>query len=269
MCFLFNIAEKENIEILLINDDSIDGILSYRSKFLDKISKKDKIHTKYKSGIESDLIIINNNINKENDYIEILINETKNSLECLKLNGNLIIRVCDTYTMQTIKLLFLITSLFSESYIYKPFYSRASISEKFIICKNFENKNSKKIISILELLLKSIKSKSNEFIIDIFADFQVPKDYIDFFKFVNIKLVNQQQILINEIVKYIKDNNYFGDKYHEFRNQQIEATKWWVTNFYPPSNNLFKDNKENLIKLVNTMIERHNLEKEKFCNQLI
>jgi hypothetical protein len=98
---------------------------------------------------------------------------------------------------------------------------------------------------------------------------QLPNDFINFLKFTNIKFVNQQQILINEIIKYIKDNNYFGDKYHEFRNQQIESTKWWLTHFYPPTNNLYINNKEKLSKLLKSTFEKNNLEKDKFIEQLI
>jgi hypothetical protein len=75
--------------------------------------------------------------------------------------------------------------------------------------------------------------------------------------------------MINEIIKYIKENNYFGDKYHTFRDKQIESTKWWVNNFYPPSKNLFDKNKDDLKKIVDSTLNKYNIEQEKFVNQLI
>jgi len=95
------------------------------------------------------------------------------------------------------------------------------------------------------------------------------KELYDTFKVINIKIVNQQQIVINDIVKYIKDNNYYGDKYHEYRNQQLEASQWWITNFLPPSNNLYKTNKDNFEKNIKSTIDKNNLEKDKFINQLV
>ena len=75
--------------------------------------------------------------------------------------------------------------------------------------------------------------------------------------------------MINEIIKYIRENNYFGDKYHEFREKQIEATKWWASTFYPPSDNLYKKNKEELKKMVLSTIDKYNVELNKFSSILI
>lgn len=267
ICFLFDIAEGSNIECLIMKDyGEAQGFELYREKFLNKESKKDKIHKSYKKGVTADLIIATITATTENDFVEILIDEVKNIIECQNKDGNLVLRVFDTFTLPTIKLIYLITSLYSESYIYKPYLSRPSENEKYIICKNYNNKESKKIIANLQKILDGINNQ--QFISDIFVDLEVPKEFIDVFKFTNIKLVNQQQIIINEIIKYIKNNNYFGDKYHECRNQQIEATITWITNFFPPSNNLYKENKDSLTKLVKTTWEKNNLEKEKFISQL-
>ena len=110
---------------------------------------------------------------------------------------------------------------------------------------------------------------SNTFINDIFVDIELPSEFINNFKFINVKLVNQQQILINEIVKYIKENNYFGDKFHESKNKQIEATKWWIKLFYPPSNNIYETNKQNIDTMLKNIITKNNIEKEKFLSNFI
>jgi len=263
--FLFDIASDENIKCLILNDkDEQQAFNLFREKFYSKNNKKDEVNLKPK---DSDLIIITKFSKKENEFLETFVDELKTVLECQNNKGNLILKISDTYTMPTIKLLYLITSLYDETYLYKPLFSRPSESEKYLICKNFKSKDNKKLISKLDSILKLFKSKDN--IMDIFIDLEVPKEFIDIIKFTNIKLVNQQQIVINEIIKYIKDNNYFGDKYHEFRNQQIEATKWWMTNFYPPTNNLYISNKENLSKVLKSTYEKNNLEKDKFIGQLI
>ena len=38
--------------------------------------------------------------------------------------------------------------------------------------------------------------------------------------------------MINKIVTYIKENNYFGEEYHENKEKSIEATKWWSEKFF-------------------------------------
>ena len=102
-----------------------------------------------------------------------------------------------------------------------------------------------------------------------FPDVDLTPEFIDIFKFINIKLSNKHQIMINDIVVYIKDNNYYGEKYHNFSKKQIDATKWWINNFYPPSNNLYIKNKEELQKILQQSQEKLQLEQNKFISNLV
>ena len=85
----------------------------------------------------------------------------------------------------------------------------------------------------------------------------------------NIKISNPQQIMINEIVKYIKENNYYGEKYHAYREKQIEATQWWISNFYPPSKNLYEKTKADMQKLLKSSKEKFEQEQTKFISSLV
>ena len=44
-------------------------------------------------------------------------------------------------------------------------------------------------------------------------ELKLPNDFISTFRYLNISIANKQQIMINKIVKYIKENNYYGEKY--------------------------------------------------------
>ena len=135
--------------------------------------------------------------------------------------------------------------------------------------KNFKGtKNSDKIIKILESIYENYEDNKKKYVQDILPDLDIPKEWMNIFKFINIRLVNNQQIMINEIVKYIKENNYFGDKYHIFRDKQIESSNWWIKNFYPPSENVYQKNKEDLDKLYKATQEKLNLESQKFSEIL-
>jgi hypothetical protein len=109
---------------------------------------------------------------------------------------------------------------------------------------------------------------TNKFVYDIFPTLKLPDEYLYKMKLINIKIANTQQIMINEIVKYIKENNYFGEKYHMQRDIQIEATKWWASTFLPP-NNLYDKSKEDLIKIMNTSIDKNKAEQVQFISSLI
>ncbi len=209
---------------------------------------------------------------QEQEGYQLILGEIVAALRVQAKGGHFVLKLFETFTIPSIKMIYLLSSFYEETYIYKPFFSRASNSEKYVICKGFKYDQKKdealldKKIKPLEAVLESMNSI--KFVFDIFPDMELPLDYLDKFKFINIKIANPQQIMINEIVKYIKENNYFGDKYHMFREKQIEATKWWTSSFYPPSSNLFEKNKDDMTKLLNTSQEKYQMEMAKFSSSL-
>jgi len=97
----------------------------------------------------------------------------------LNENGNIVLKIFDTFTSVTLKIIYILSLLFDETYIYKPLLSRLSDSEKYIICKKYNydssNKNIKKIINMIETIITNINS--NTFINDIFVDIELPTEF--------------------------------------------------------------------------------------------
>ena len=220
-----------------------------------------------------DLNLYNDNYEEQKSYI-LIFNEIINAIKIQGYKGNLVLKIFETFTIPTLKMIYILSSFYEENYIYKPYFSRISNSEKYIICKNFKydkKKDGSKLDEKIKLLDKCLNEMKSEpkFIYDIFPNLILPIDFLENFKFINIKLANLQQIMINDIIKYIKEKNYFGDKYHNFRDKQIDATKWWTHMFFPPSDNLYKKNKEELNKLLLITIEKYKIEFNKFSLLLI
>jgi len=283
---IFNITDnkEKNIEPKTIKTESIKhftGLYNINSLTNKELIKKQKTTNKELKTNKKEInknkkyanLIISNGINniKEQDYYKYIINEIIIVLSIIEIDGHCILKLVDTFTITTIKLIWLLSDFFEESYIYKPLFSRPSDSEKYLICKKFKYNNNDDLIDIvikkLQDILKIIDDENNINIL--FPNLDLPNELLNIFKFINIKLVNTQQIIINDIVKYIKDNNYFGDKYHDYRSNQIEATKWWVDMFFPPSNNLYISNKETLTKIIEDILNMNNLEINQFVEQLI
>jgi hypothetical protein len=240
-----------------------------------KLFKKDiEQSKKYLDLVTADAELEWENINyQEQEGYQLILGEIVAALRVQAKDGAFILKIFETFTIPSIKMIYLLSSFYEKTYIYKPYYSRASESEKYVICKGFKY-DQKKDASELNVKLKSLEKvlegmNSNNFLYDIYYDMSLPNGYLDKFKFMNIKIANPQQIMINEIVIYIKENNYFGEKYHKHRDQQIQATKWWVSNFYPPSNNLHEKNKEELQKLLTLAIEKNNIEQTHFILTLV
>ena len=213
-----------------------------------------------------------NNFQEQEGY-KLILGEIVCALNVQAKDGNFVIKVFESFTMPTIKLLYILSSFYEETYIYKPLFSRPIDSERYLICKKFKY-DWKKDLTLLNNKIKSLENSLEEmntlsYIRDIYPELIIPQSFINKIRFINIKITTPQQIMINEIVKYIKENNYFGDKYHTFKEGQINATKWWINNFFPPSKNLLEKNKDDLKKMVEAIINKYNLEEEKFTNNLI
>ena len=175
---------------------------------------------------------------QEQEAYRLVLGQIVSALRVQAKGGSFVLKLFETFTDVTLKMLYILTSFYEENYIYKPYYSRESNSEKYIICKNFKYDQVKdakvvedKLIN-LEKILENMKT--NDFVFDIMPELKLPDDFISTFRYLNISIANKQQIMINKIVKYIKENNYYGEKYHNYRNDQIESTKKWISEYYPP-----------------------------------
>ena len=273
--FSFNIAEDENLNYAVIADESdviVDTVKNYRHKLGDK-KMKDTDYTLSKHTKELTLKQINKDLEKIKK-IELLIadctlkwsDDNFQEQEGYKLiigqiivalkseSKNFVLKFFESFTMPTIKLIYILSNCYEETYIYKPFFSKITNSERYVVCKKFKKS---KLLKSLESVFD--KMNTDKFIFDFFPDLVIPPNFLNKFKIINIKISNPQQIMCNEIVKYIKENNYFGEKYHTFRDKQIEATKWWVSNYFPPSSNLYEKNKEEIHKQLKSTEEKNNL----------
>ena len=82
-------------------------------------------------------------------------------------------------------------------------------------------------------------------------------------RYINIEIANKQQIMINKIVVYIKENNYYGDKYHQYRESQIDATKWWINNYFTEKYN------KKLVNNTKEIVNYNDQEEIQFSKKLV
>jgi len=87
--------------------------------------------------------------NQELDSYELIYSEIYSALIYQKNKGILIIKFFDLFYQNTIKLLYILKQCYETITFIKPYTSRPSNSEKYLVCKNY-NKNSN-IIELMEL----------------------------------------------------------------------------------------------------------------------
>lgn len=291
--FSFDIANQKNLNLGIISKSSNiikDSVESYRKKLITNSKTNTNIATIKQKEVQpemsnkisfipiilkgsQDLIIADveyepkvQNMTEQETY-QLFVSEIYNALSNLNKGGSFIVKIWDTYTNVTIKLIWILTSYFSESYIYKPFFSRQTTSERYIICKEFNKTITTKELKIFENIIKDMDSK--QWVFDVFPSIELNHSYLNLWKYQNNKIVNQQQIIINKLVRYIKENVYFGDDYHQYREKQISNIQWWVETFFPPSNNLVVKNKEEINKQNKLSIDRNKSDIDKLASLLI
>lgn len=183
-----------------------------------------------------DLIIANGidfgdpNHIQEQVTINIKINELILSLKYQNQGGILILRIYETFTSMTLKLIYLISSFYSHIYICKPMTSKKNSAEKFIVFIDFHPNP-----SITKSIIKNLKliTRSDNILLDIFPNFDpfLNDDFSRKIKYMIITLANQCFMKLNQMITFILEDNYRGGTYFKARNKQISNTQKWLHHF--------------------------------------
>jgi hypothetical protein len=217
----------------------------------DKISNKSSFIT-----IDCNIAFSNENT-QEQDYFKIVIPNIITALKSQKKNGNLVCKIFETFTKTSLKLISILSSSFEKVYFVKPLTSRLIDSEKYIICMNFNDKNTKK----MDDLLKKLNNKNK--LVDIFTEYEIPTSIIPTIIEINKRLSNKQLESIGKTMAFISKEIYSGDEYHEKNAEQIEGTKYWTSMFLSDSLN-----KNKLNKIVKSSLKYSNEEIDKLTKLL-
>ena len=174
---------------------------------------------------------------QEQEAYRLILGEIIAAIMNQEKGGHFVIKFFETFTSVSIKLIEILSKFYKNIFIFKPLTSRTSNSEKYIICESFimsDDKVIKKHTSKLMELLKTINQEeigNNLYLHNFCTDYEISKVTKIFFKYVNTKLMISQMKQINKMINYINSENYFGDEYHMYKKQQIDATEFWYKNF--------------------------------------
>lgn len=272
---LFNISDTTiSSAHFLENGSNIQSIMNFREKYY---KTKDKYYLiKYENFKENkflnendkkistisvtdsikekiDLITIGSNVTYENDnentieseYHIPLLKNIINSVKIQKKGGSLVIKIFETYTDVTVKILSILLSLYDKVFITKPLTSKPSQTEKFIVCNGFKLSDSSGVLKKLEKIEEIINRNPKLKLSDLFMDYEVD------FK-LKIRLIKINQLTSNlvfkslgKIVNFINSQDYYGDTYENYRIEQIDANKFWLDTFLPEAKNFKELKKKN------------------------
>ena len=168
----------------------------------------------------------------ESALTKLLIQEVLYACKMLKRKGMFVVKLHETYTGVTLKVLELLSELFSDIYIWKPLTSRQMEPERYVICNTFHIASNQLILKLEELLEQITSSESNSLFLTLICG-TVPSIPVvkQSLARINSELANKQFERCNEIIKYKKSNNYFGSEYHDSLSNQINMTNNWIMKF--------------------------------------
>lgn len=177
----------------------------------------------------------NNENLQEQEAYRLIIGQIITALKVQKNEGDFVIKIFESYTTITIKLIEFLRSLYDKVYIYKPYTSRISNSEKYIICKKFNKKSfTSNISNKLDLLIKKLNDNEIYYINDIFSNIKIDESKINLYKNINTSLLNKQYVGINNILEFIHLDNFNGIEYNTYLKKQINASYFWNSLFLIP-----------------------------------
>lgn len=164
---------------------------------------------------------------QEQQILNNILHDIKTVLNDGKKNDNFILKINESYTIVTCKLICMLSDYFESVYIVKPLALSDATSEKYIICINLKT-NSK-------------LSFKDDNMLDIYTNYQLTPSLISFFIKVNTTFGNKQFKKINEINGFIDRQNYRGEEYQQRKKIQINSTKIWVESFLTEKNKNLKE----------------------------
>jgi len=196
----------------------------------------------------------NENI-QEQEAFRLIFGQIVAAIMNQKKGGHFVCKFFETFTITSIKFLAILKACYTKVEVVKPLTSRASNSEKYFICMDFKyNDKDKEFKTISEKLLDSLKTIHKEQklkIVDIFSDWKPDEEFLKNILAFNIKIENEQFKAINEIIRFIDAQNYYGDTYQMNRQKQINAAKFWNSAFLPKDKNSLESNRKYIKKYFN------------------
>lgn len=204
---------------------------------------------------------------QEQECYNLILGQMVAGLRIQNTNGNYVLKVFESFTDVTIKMILALQTFYDNVYLVKPYTSRMSNSEKYLVCEGFKydrgNKKDMKEFEQRIVKLESILEKMNKSsgqIENIFSTFEVNNDTEVVFTKSNTEIADAQYIAINRIISYIEGKNYFGDRYHNYRNEQIKASEFWIKTYFTDSKTSVQKNTLDVLNLnkkeVNNFYER-------------
>lgn len=165
--------------------------------------------------------------NKEQLHYNLFLTEIIYGLIFLNKKGNFLLKFFDTFTETSIDLLWLLANCFKEIYIYKPYTSRPTNSEKYIICKDFlgiSESLETDLISIFTKINQPSMSSSKYNSFRLFENNSIPHAFKNMVFLINQTILNGQCHFLQEAITLCYDTSFINS-FGVIKNKMVSTRK--------------------------------------------
>ncbi|NDD84465.1 hypothetical protein EBZ38_09385, partial [bacterium] len=205
-----------NVEIQQFNKNLLDN---QKNKKIE-IKTENEIKEKYDLILGCGNIVETENENTfEQDYFNLLFIQLTNAFKYNKKNGNFIVKIYESFTNITSKIIAILISAYEKVFIVKPLTSKSYISDRYLVCIGFKAKETdiKKIEKIRNKITQNYKLK----IVDMFTKYEINKELKLKIIQMNTHITNNIFKSVGKIINFINSQNFYGDEYQNYREKQI------------------------------------------------
>ena len=169
--------------------------------------------------------------NQEKAAFRLILTQVAYAITMQKHNGHFILKIFDMFENCTIQIIFLLSCLYENVIISKPFTSRYANSEKYLICKNFKYNNTDELSNKFSNILKFFDSFDfKTYDISSILNLNMHSYYKNQIKEINAILAHQQIDNILTTIKIITHKDRKNDKIQSLKSQNIQKCITWCSN---------------------------------------
>jgi hypothetical protein len=177
-----------------------------------------------------------------NNYITYLIQCTMVILKNQSFQGCCIIKIKSMFHKSVIDILFFLTSLYENTYIFKPNTSNIVIFENYVILKNFQyNENNLRYLNLNYYKLFVFLQKKENGCIEKILNQSIPAYFIQKIEEINIT-IGQNQIESLDLMLFLLKNKNYKEKMENIKKINLQKCISWCEKNNISFNNFEKKN---------------------------
>jgi len=190
---------------------------------------------------------------QEQESFMLIFGEICTALDIQEKGGNYVLKLFESFTNPVCKLIVILKEFYEKVYIIKPLMSRASNSEKYLVCEKYKGYNQKKVETMKNLLKQMNTTKLVLF--DYFPDYEFEKTTLAMLRAMNTEIQGRQFEIINKMITYIEQQDYYGTAYRKFQDVQIKSSEYWISMYFP-------ENLDRSLSLLKTTVKKSLVDSE-------